>query len=237
MLTVDATIPATLATADIPPRHEWKLSTAGINAGEQAAYTMTVGGYPVIAKLFSDYSDPRREVAAYRLATMFPGLVNVPPTVLRSDPRDGGPMSLQYWIDGATPVGSFRTILRSDIVGLASFDYMIGNPDRHPGNVLRAGSRLYAIDHGLAFTGFAMRYGSPSHILAGKRIPQYIVSHMRDRLLPRATLAHAQLDSLLGEDNVNTILQTATLLTVVPTFPTGDRSLEFDIAMRQLFGR
>lgn len=208
----------TLATSPIPPKTLRATPDRGINRGA-SSYRFSLGGIEVIAKTPSGFSDPRAEVAAYVLSTMFPGLVNVPETVLRSDPDNGEPMSVQRYLPGATFLRGWHSVVRSDIVGLAAFDYIISNPDRHVENFIQVGTRLYAIDHGLTFRHFEVRRNSPNARVQGRAIPAYIRSHMRDRLLSRPTIAHARLDSLIGAEKVNTVLARADKLATLPNFP------------------
>lgn len=188
----------------------------GINDGF-ASYRCNVGGTPAIAKITSATSDPRREVAAYVLSTMFPGLVHVPTTILRD--VDGTSTSLQAWLPDVTFSRGWHTITRSDIVGLASFDYIISNGDRHLHNYVQSGSTLYAIDHGLAFETFDVRRNSPSERVAGTRIPAYIVSHMRDRLLSRPNVAVERLSPYLSARRISDVLTRAESLASMGRFP------------------
>lgn len=169
----------TLSSSPVPT----KTTRVSIGQGVTQSTTAYVGGVKCIVK--DRMYDA--EVAAYIVSTFMPRLVYVPPTVRTRD-VDGHTVSLQEWSPTAaemrTRVGLFdfkvdySGIVRSDVIGLASFDYIIENADRHPGNFLRDGSRLLAIDHGYSFTynqtGSApLRHLQRTHTA----IPAYIRSH------------------------------------------------------------
>lgn len=91
-----------------------------------------------------------REIAAYRISEAT-GLRLVPPTALRVWMSDGGPLvgSVQLWIESAESPG--MDFVKPDDLRL--FDAIIGNSDRHPGNILVSSDRqVLAIDHNRAFT-------------------------------------------------------------------------------------
>ncbi|MDA8313488.1 MAG: SCO1664 family protein [Actinomycetota bacterium] len=95
----------------------------------------------------------RREVAAWLLSEWL-GWGIVPETVLRTD-APFGEGSLQRVVD-EDGVSHYFT-LRDDprwhpaLRRIAAFDVLANNADRKSGHVLRAGDRLWAIDHGLTF--------------------------------------------------------------------------------------
>ena len=143
-------------------------------------------------------TDPRRrvrdhyafEVAAYELSRLL-GLQHVPVTVLRE--IDGVHGSLQRWVanayDGIRAVveytGSAEVARRErQAQTLRTFDALIYNWDRHPGNVLYDQSgEIFYIDHTRAFR-------DSSHLPPAKKLrrldPQFI-QRLRD--LDRKTVS------------------------------------------------
>ncbi|GAB4108596.1 MAG: hypothetical protein Kow001_06500 [Acidobacteriota bacterium] len=102
--------------------------------------------------------DYRFEVAAYRLSRIL-GLRLVPPTIIR---RIGGKEgSLQAWVEDAAMEKTRRREGRqppdewywmSQMLAMHVFDNLVGNVDRHQGNVLIDGAwEVWLIDHTQAF--------------------------------------------------------------------------------------
>ena len=140
--------------------------------------------HKVIVKVSAMDMTVEAEVLAYAVSTLSPGLVDIPATALRQT-ADGRTVSVQYWRDGGMAHTDLSTSLRSDIVGMAAYDYIVHNADRHPGNAVQVPTghhhhdRLVAIDHGAAFmtqypvdTRFAVGH------VSGARVPHYIHDHM-----------------------------------------------------------
>jgi len=98
----------------------------------------------------------KRERAAY-LVDKFLDLGLVPPTVIRK--IDGEIGSLQEFIPDAKTPGEldhkewdqFPKRHKEELMKLWLFDMIIWNSDRHGGNLLVKGEKIYAIDNGLAF--------------------------------------------------------------------------------------
>ena len=102
--------------------------------------------------------DYRFEVAAYRLSRLL-GLRVVPPTVLRK--VDGHEGSLQAWVErsmmekqrrekGIEPPDQWYWM--SQMLTMRLFDNLVGNVDRHQGNLLIHSSwEIWLIDHTRAF--------------------------------------------------------------------------------------
>ena len=96
----------------------------------------------------------RREIAAYRLATVM-GFDFVPPTVLRDGPLGEG--SLQLFVDADFEQHYFTLFesqpeLHDCFRDIAVFDILANNTDRKSGHVLvDSENHVWAIDHGLCF--------------------------------------------------------------------------------------
>lgn len=145
---------------------------------------------------------PEAEYFAYLVATSTPGLVDCPTVVLR--PYAGTLASVMDWRVGpvkwAASHGDYTRVLRSDVVGMAAYDIIIGNADRHPGNFMVTPNghghheRLVAIDHGGTFRN--RTYSDPLMRLAGQRVPHYIHDHAHRIIAAGPTLMAAA--SVLG---------------------------------------
>lgn len=97
----------------------------------------------------------QKERAAY-LASRLLGLDVVPPTVIREVETEEG--SLQKFIPDASGVAETSLSLeglsesqQEDLMRIWLLDLVIGNIDRHDGNLLVKGDNVYAIDHGESF--------------------------------------------------------------------------------------
>ena len=113
------------------------------NTSVQKARILTVdGGIKGVWKKRLAYDEPQAEVAAYLINKKL-GMNNVPETVLLK--HDGHVGSFQVFVDDAT------TSEWDYPNGLALFDELILNYDRHKGNVLIKDKKLIAIDNGFAF--------------------------------------------------------------------------------------
>jgi hypothetical protein len=185
----DTAILDTLRHSDISDPSTW----TRINSGVTRPHRAMVGNVPVILKHSLRGWDARYEAAAWEVSRLSPGLVNLPETVLRRCPCHGDTVSVARWVDGMqdgdTLYGDMSSLLASDLRGLAFFDWLISNADRHGANFgwLPEGGagapdhghhrRVIAIDHGGAFRNYGLLMDSPSGLIAGQRIPHYLHDH------------------------------------------------------------
>jgi hypothetical protein len=176
---------AILTTADVPDRDPRYGRLGGISGAYRADMVTRDGAIlPVIVK-HDGVCDQRVEALAFAVADLTPGLANVPPTVYRFDAS----ASVQAFVPGVIPASRDRMAeyLASDIRGLAAFDLIVNNGDRHPGNalILPTGhnhhDRIVAIDHGFAFDSRPDRRFAVGAV-AGQRIPHYLHNHA-DRIV------------------------------------------------------
>ncbi len=113
--------------------------------------------YPEQARLnLEPDHQARREAFAYFLSKRLGHLGRVPPTVFRDIDGESGTLSA---LSRGTMPGSHSSQLAGVLADpthpvyqqLAVFDCIIGNLDRHSGNLLFAKDTALAIDHGMAF--------------------------------------------------------------------------------------
>lgn len=106
-------------------------------------------------KLIETGRDSEREVAAFAVNKYLGDLVPMAPTVIR-DIRGTGKSVVADALDGE-PLSAIRGGVKSlkdpaNFLSFTLFDGLIGNLDRHAGNVFVDNTgKAYAIDHGLAF--------------------------------------------------------------------------------------
>lgn len=132
-----------------------------------------------------------REALTYDIAEVI-GYEHVPPTVLRETNQNGepSPSSVQQWINDTRTLteatkftgirdffGTFNKQYIPQISELAAFDYLMGNTDRHDGNVLLGkDKKVWAIDNGLNFSNSAEDYNkSETAIYFERKHTRYLV--------------------------------------------------------------
>jgi hypothetical protein len=92
----------------------------------------------------------RREAAAYVVDKALGHLAGVPPTVFRTMGGETGAL-MAFVSDASTALDKFLEY-DDDYRAIAIFDDVVGNVDRHEGNLLLTpGGRKVPIDHGLSF--------------------------------------------------------------------------------------
>lgn len=91
-----------------------------------------------------------REIGAFVVSHQT-GLGVVPPTILgrvELGPDDWPLGAIQAWVDGQQPI----EIAVEELAAIAALDYIIGNTDRHRGNLIESPSgAFWAIDHTASF--------------------------------------------------------------------------------------
>jgi hypothetical protein len=98
-----------------------------------------------------------REAAAYAVDKALEHLAGAPPTVVRT--LDGKRGALSVFVPDAEKVKTVGEPTEARYRALAIFDNVVGNLDRHLGNLLSALGRLIPIDHGLTFPRWNRRHG------------------------------------------------------------------------------
>jgi hypothetical protein len=140
---------------------------------------------------------PYNERAAYLVDKML-NLKLVPTTVLRL--VDGKLVSAQRWVNGKPPKYEDNPPL------LRLFDYLIHNTDRHGGNWLIEGGKVWAIDNAYSFYDSNYnRYGDE----VAHNLSKVDKAKLRKRLqlvLTEPQKIHKQLDGLIGNDETDALI-------------------------------
>lgn len=223
-MTLDTrTIATILRTADMPDESDMTPMRQGITGAMRATFRSDAGTLDGIVKRSVHGMSVQAEALAYTVSTLTPGLVYCPVTILRQD-RYGRTVSVQAFVDGTVPFRSFASTLRSDIVGMAAFDLIIANGDRHALNalVLPTGhhhhDRLVAIDHGAAF-GRGVDDRLCVGRMAGLRVPQYIHDHA-ERIIAGATILRDTARAFgMTDAQATDTLYRAEMMSVTERFP------------------
>ncbi len=166
----------------------------------------------------------RWEVAAYRLDKQL-GLNMVPPTVERRFRGERG--SLQLWVESEmdlrekiqrnieTPIDKSENWLRAAWLQQA-FDNLIGNEDRHMGNVLVTKDfRAILIDHSRTFRTSqeftdALIYGQePEDPMTMRELPRIFVERLRQL---NYAILHEIAEKYLTEEEIQAVLTRRELL-------------------------
>ncbi len=157
--------------------------------GSQVIYKPTAGERPLWD--FPPETLAGREVLAYEVSDAL-GFDVVPPTVLGDGPL--GPGAIQEFVmvdDAFDPVallGGPDPILWP----IAVLDLVCNNADRKAGHLMRAGDRVYGVDHGLTFHpddklrtvlwNFAGQALTPEHLAALSRLRAALDGELGSRI-------------------------------------------------------
>ena len=132
----------------MPGLHACELRVVRFADGGAAAYK------PASGELYSEIlqlpqgAPALREAIAWHIDTLL-GLGVVPPTILWDGPHGLG--ALQRWITPSEAGFDHDEYTTLDVHRMAVLDYILANPDRHPGNYLSDElGHIVAIDHGYA---------------------------------------------------------------------------------------
>jgi len=175
--------------------------TNGNGSGKKA----TFGGVAFWLKGISphcsnDRLSPYRERAAYLVDKML-SLNIVPHTILM---LSGGKLvSAQKFIDGREPDYNDKKPAKMNI-----FDFLIGNPDRHIGNWLIEGKKVWAIDNAYSFDTDTLRHRlskEPNVIGLSPADKTRLISKIR-LVLSDTQKVHKRLDSLIGEEETHQLI-------------------------------
>ena len=133
------------------------VSVVSLSNKAAGVWKPTAAEYPEQARVnLEPDHQARREALAYFISKALGHLGRVPPTVYREIDGDSGAYcALSRGTLPGTHCARLDQVLADPAdpayVDMAVFDCIIGNLDRHSGNILFGGGTVLAIDHGLAF--------------------------------------------------------------------------------------
>lgn len=169
---------------------------------------------------FPDGTLYKREVASYRLTKLL-GWDVIPPTVIHDGPL--GPGSLQLYRqpiepDPETPVEDVWGQRTLPIEQIVLFDHIANNADRKIAHCLIDHTgKIWGIDHGLTFNvDFKLR--TVLWQFVGMPVTEQLIADMRRVREDEATL-RAELEPLLNESELITLMRRMGAFVAEPTFP------------------
>lgn len=133
------------------------VSVVALSNKAAGVWKPTAAEYPEQARVHLEPDhQARREALAYFISKNLGHLGRVPPTVYREIDGDSGAYcALSRGTLPGTHCARLDEVLADPkdpaYIDMAVFDCIIGNLDRHSGNILFGGGTVLAIDHGLAF--------------------------------------------------------------------------------------
>lgn len=192
---------------------------SGANASEQVSFQdgtkaiwKTAEGETRLRSNVEPGTYYKREIAAKQVARLMGVDDLVPSTVERT--LDGKVGSLQRWVDnGKRLMARDRGIFsQEDSERVRVFDFVIGNSDRHVGNILKQGRggsmRPVLIDHGLSFpNGRPLRFIQPT--VAFHQTPGQLLERTRKQI---ADLDLEKLGTILKQNGIDDVAIEHTLL-------------------------
>lgn len=171
---------------------------AGLHTGSGSSSPLRQG--------IPDGTDLEREMAANVMRRFLDDLVDTPRVAIRDVPGLGPTLLLER--RASVRASALETPL-SERISAGLFDSVIGNTDRHGGNLLveRVGRRyhLILIDHGLAFPEATPTWGNMA-FLRGHRLRASDRRRLQ-RVVRQESDVRAQLAPLVGDDAVNELFR------------------------------
>lgn len=165
---------------------EFKDGSAAIYKPAAGAGLAKIAGIRHSIKENKNIAEKYRDLAAYKISEA--AGFNIVPHVELVDYKIGTPGGghAMAWIEGKARPADWREDAHSghpDMHRMAALDWITGNTDRHPGNMMQGKSgRYYAIDNGLAFPDDTdpREYRSHPHKeVTGQKIPQEVKNEIR----------------------------------------------------------
>jgi uncharacterized repeat protein (TIGR03843 family) len=171
---------------------------------------------------FPDGTLFRREYASYLVSEAL-GWGLVPPTIVREDGLEAGLGALQLFIehDPAQHYFTLRDSHEAEMKRIAVFDWLTNNADRKGGHcLLAADSRIWCIDHGIAFHADD-KLRTVIWDFQGMPVPPELVDdvcHFAERLEADAGLQD-QLAAQLSDLEMKRLSERASLIDKLRVFP------------------
>ncbi len=126
-------------------------NTKALGGGITETFVMDVDGVKGVFKKMSNRA--KQEATAYQLDRAL-GFGIVPPVVMRKVNVGKGDEqgSIMHFVEGVTAARHTGKFKYNDMAKITAFDFIIGNQDRHPANVIvDKNGRSWAIDNAFAF--------------------------------------------------------------------------------------
>lgn len=172
-------------------------NTKPLGGGITETFVMDVDGVKGVFKKMSNRA--KQEVTAYELDKML-GFGIVPPTVMRKvDVGKGEEQgSIMHFVEGKTAAAHTGKFKYNDMAKITAFDFIIGNQDRHPANVIvDRNGRSWAIDNAFAFGKAKNIVSMTIPMVESKPIPGSVKAGIQRLLSVRPTM-EKKIGQMLG---------------------------------------
>jgi hypothetical protein len=185
-------------------------NTKALGGGITETFVMDVDGVKGVFKKMSNRA--KQEVTAYQIDRAL-GFGIVPPVVMRKvDVGTGEEQgSIMYFVEGKTAVAHIGAVQwrrwkqekpgkfnYNDMAKITAFDFVIGNQDRHPGNVIvDKNGRSWAIDNAFAFGKAKNIVSMTMPMVENKPIPASVKAGVQRLLAVRPTM-EKKIGQMLG---------------------------------------
>jgi hypothetical protein len=172
-------------------------NTKVLGGGITETFVMNVDGVKGVFKKMSNRA--KQEATAYQLDRTL-GFGIVPPVVMRKVDVGRGEEqgSIMHFVDGKTAAGHTGKFKYNDMAKITAFDFIIGNQDRHPANVIvDKGGRSWAIDNAFAFGKAKNIVSMTIPMVENRPIPASVKAGIQ-RLLAVRPMMEKKIGQMLG---------------------------------------
>ena len=172
-------------------------STKALGGGVTETFACGVDGIKGVFKKMTNRA--KQEVTAYELDKML-GFGIVPPVVYRDVDVGAGieKGSMMHFVEGKVAAAHTGKFKYSDMAKITAFDFIIGNQDRHPANIIVDPSgRSWAIDNAFAFGKAKNIVSATIPMVQDKPIPGFVKAGIM-RLTGNRTALEPKIAQMLG---------------------------------------
>jgi hypothetical protein len=194
-------------------------NTKALGGGITETFVMDVDGVKGVFKKMSNRA--KQEATAYQIDKAL-GFGVVPPVVMRKVNVGKGEEqgSIMHFVEGMTAAKHSGKFKYDDMAKITAFDFIIGNQDRHPANVIvDKGGRSWAIDNAFAFGKAKNIVSMTIPMVEGKPIPASVKAGIQKMLSVRPTMEKKIGEMLGNKSYAKALFDRATELSKMTHFP------------------
>jgi hypothetical protein len=194
-------------------------NTKALGGGITETFVMDVDGVKGVFKKMSNRA--KQEATAYQIDKAL-GFGVVPPVVMRKVNVGKGEEqgSIMHFVEGMTAAKHSGKFKYDDMAKITAFDFIIGNQDRHPANVIvDKGGKSWAIDNAFAFGKAKNIVSMTIPMVEGKPIPASVKAGIQKMLSVRPTMEKKIGEMLGNKAYAKALFDRATELSKMTNFP------------------